>query len=134
MCSELLWKMVQRTNRIFLGVFIIPCLEFLQEQYCFFQLVCMYVLIIDWILYLITKYLWNARSGAISTVSGDPSFLISVLGNRCTCRLSSWLGHDIFNSLHWGKKNKFDLKIVRTSVCTIQEYVEMHCFHQYINF
>lgn len=70
-------------------VFISPCLGFPQEQYCLFQLVCMYALIIDMILYLITKYLGNARCGAISTVSADPSFLISVIGNRHTCPLSS---------------------------------------------
>lgn len=127
MCSELLWKMGQRTNTVFMCVFIIPCLGFLQAQYCFFQLVCMYVLSIDWILYLITKCLWNARCGATSAGSGDPSFLTSVVGNSRTCRLSSWLGHDIFNSLHW-KKKQIWLKIVRTSVCIIQEYVEIHWF------
>lgn len=74
LCSELPWKTGHRTNKIFMCIIIILCLEFLQEQYCLFQLVCVYVLIIGMILCLITQYLWNARCGATSTVSGDPSF------------------------------------------------------------
>lgn len=80
----------------------------------------MYVLIIDMILYLITKYLWNARCGAISTVSGDPSFLISVIGNRCTVCRHDWV-MTYLNSLHWKKqiwlKNYKNLCLYNSGIC-----------------